>query len=388
MTGDLDDRIAALLPAMRDWRHALHAHPETAFEEHRTAATVATLLESFGLEVHRGLAGTGVVAVLRAGDGPAVALRADMDALPLAERTGLPYASTQPGRMHACGHDGHMAMLLGAANLLAASRHRRGTVVFIFQPAEEGEGGGRAMVEAGLFERFPVDSVWGLHNWPGLPVGRIATRAGPLMAAYDVFEAVLEGRGCHAAMPHLGTDPVVAAAQLITAWQTIVSRGLHPLDGGVVSVTQIHAGESWNIIPDRLTLRGTVRSFKPKVQERIERRMAEIAAGIAAAAGITCALEARRRYPATVNSPAETTLALAAAAATVGADNVDADPMPSMGGEDFAFMLQRRPGCYVWLGAGSGEHGLHNPFYDFNDAALPVGARYWVRLVETLLPAL
>ncbi len=382
--------IAALDADMRAWRHHLHAHPETAFEETATSAFVADRLRAFGLEVHTGLAGTGVVGVLRHGDGAAaIGLRADLDALHIHEQSGVAHASTHAGRMHACGHDGHTTMLLGAAHAMAQRRNFAGTAYFIFQPAEENEGGGRVMVAEGLFDRFPMQAVYGMHNWPELPLGTIALREGPLMGAYDVFEVVATGRGAHAAMPHLGRDPMPFAAHLVNALQTIVARNLHPLEAGVVSVTQVHGGDTWNVIPQEVALRGTVRSFLPAVQDLMERRMGEIVAGLAATFDVTATLRYERRYPATINTPAETRHALAAATALLGADRVDTDPTPSMGSEDFAFMLQAKPGCYVWLGGsrGPGTPNLHNPHYDFNDDALAIGASYWVTLAEQQLPA-
>lgn len=384
----MPDPIEQLVPDMTAWRHHLHAYPETAFEERRTSDFVATKLAEFGIEVHRGLAKTGVVGVLKGrGDGPSIGLRADMDALDVEEGNDFAHRSRHPGKMHACGHDGHTAMLLGAARHLAATRNFSGTVHFIFQPAEENEGGGRVMVEEGLFERFPMQAVYGLHNWPGLDVGRIAVKAGPLMASYDIFEIILTGQGAHAAMPHLGRDVMVTAAQLIMALQTITSRSLDPLDSAVVSVTQIHGGDTWNVLPQSVSLRGTVRTFLPAVQDRIEAKLRELGHGIAQAFGATAKIHYERRYPATINSAVEAEQAAAAAIATVGADNVDRDPTPTMGAEDFAFMLQRKPGCYVWLGAGPGQSGcmLHNPGYDFNDALLATGVRYWVNLTESLL---
>ncbi len=371
------------------WRREIHSRPETAFEEHGTAAFVAARLREFGLAVHEGVGRTGVVGVLRNGDGPAIALRADMDALPMDEGTNLPWRSRNPGRMHACGHDGHTAMLLGAARHLARAQPFAGTVVFVFQPAEEHHAGGRAMVEDGLFARFPVDAVYGMHNWPGLPVGRFAVRSGPMMAATSSLEIFVRGKGCHAAMPHLGSDTVVAAAQLVTALQSVASRNVPPLESAVVSVTQVHGGESWNILPAEVVLRGTVRSFRPEVEDLVKRRIAEIADGICAALGCEAEVRLLPGYPATINTPAESEHALRAAAAVAGVANVEREMPPSMGAEDFAFMLQERPGCYVWVGNGSGEDGkvLHSPHYDFEDAAIPFGASYWVRLVETLLPA-
>jgi hippurate hydrolase len=382
--------IDALVPAMKSWRHHIHAHPETAFEEDATSAYVADKLRSFGLEVHTGLARTGVVGVLRCGSGTdAIALRADLDALHIHEKSGVTHASRTPGKMHACGHDGHTAMLLGAAAALAKKRSIDGTAYFIFQPAEENEGGGRVLVEEGLFERFPVSAVYGMHNWPRLPLGKMAMRAGPLMGAYDIFEIVATGKGAHAAMPYAGKDPMLFAAHAINALQTIVARNLHPQDAGVVSVTQVHGGDTWNVIPQEVVLRGTTRSFKPEVQDLIEQRLRTIVTGIAATFEMTASVRYERRYPATVNSEAETRHAIAAASTVVGAANVDTDPVPELGSEDFSFMLQAKPGCYVWLGAGRGPEtpNVHNPHYDFNDDALAIGASYWVTLAEQQLTA-
>jgi hippurate hydrolase len=385
---NLVPETVALAPALVRWRHHLHAHPETAFEERATAAFVAERLASFGLEVHTGLAGTGVVGVLRGGrSDAAIGLRADLDALHIHEKSGLPHASKHAGRMHACGHDGHTTMLLGAAQALAQRKRIDGTVHFIFQPAEENEGGGRVMVEEGLFDRFPMRAVYGLHNWPSRPAGTFALRAGPLMGAFDIFEIVATGKGAHAAMAYEGRDPMLFASHAIGALQTIVSRNLHPLDAGVVSVTQVHAGDTWNVIPGEVVLRGTVRSFTREVQDTIERRMRTIVDGIAATFEMTATLRYERRYPATVNSEAETGHALAAAAAVVGRERVDTDPQPNMASEDFAFMLQAKPGCYVWMGTQRGPDTptLHNPRYDFNDDMLAVGASYWVTLAEQQL---
>jgi amidohydrolase len=386
--------VAALVPEMRTWRHHLHAHPETAFEEAATSDFVAERLASFGLEVHRGLARTGVVGALRCGTGEsgearAIGLRADLDALHIHEKSSVTHASKVPGKMHACGHDGHTAMLLGAAAALARRRSFDGTAYFIFQPAEENEGGGRVMVEEGLFERFPMRAVYGMHNWPQKPFGTIALRAGPLMGAFDIFEIVATGKGAHAAMAYTGKDPMLFVAHAISALQTIVARNLHPLDAGVVSVTQVHGGDTWNVIPQEVVLRGTVRTFKPEVQDTIEQRLRTIVAGIAATFEMTASVRYERRYPATVNDAGETRHAHAAAAAVVGAANVDSDPVPNMGSEDFAFMLQAKPGCYVWLGTGRGADtpNVHNPHYDFNDEALPIGASYWVALAEQQLAA-
>jgi amidohydrolase len=381
--------IAALDAEMKAWRHHLHAHPETAFEETATSAFVADKLRSFGLDVHTGLARTGVVAVLRNGaSSDAIGLRADLDALHIHEQTGLPHTSVNPGRMHACGHDGHTTMLLAAAKAMSQRRSFDGTLNFIFQPAEENEGGGRVMVEEGLFDRFPMRAVYGMHNWPRLAAGTFAMRAGPLMGAYDIFEIIATGKGAHAAMAYQGKDPMLFAAHAINALQTIVSRNLHPQAAGVVSVTQVHAGDTWNVIPEQLVLRGTVRTFDQAVQDLIEQRMRTLVDGIAAMFEMTATVRYERRYPATVNSEIETTHAVTAAAAVVGAANVDTNPTPEMGSEDFAFMLNERPGCYVWLGAGSGPDtpNIHNPRYDFNDAVLPIGASYWVTLAEQQLP--
>ena len=372
---------------MTAWRRHLHAHPELAYEEHLTAAFVADRLAEFGIEVHRGLAGTGVVGTLRAGDGPAIGLRADMDGLPIPEANDFSHRSTHAGRMHACGHDGHTVMLLGAARYLAETRRFRGTVQFIFQPAEENEGGARKMVEEGLFEKFPVRSVFGMHNWPGQPAGRMAMRPGPMMAAFDIFEITVTGKGGHAAMPHLCKDPVLAASAIVTALQTVTSRTIDPLDAAVVSVTQFHAGDTWNVIPERAVLRGTTRALRPQVQDTVEAAVHRIAEGIAATHGVGAQVHYERRYPPTINDPAETERAASAAVLVAGEDNVDRDPAPSMGSEDFAFMLREKPGCYVWIGNGprEGGCGLHNPRYDFNDAILPLGASYWAKLVETVL---
>ena len=379
--------ITAFLDDMKTWRQDLHAHPETAFEEFRTSDVVAEKLESFGIEVHRGLAGTGVVGVLRGngkGDG-AIGLRADMDALDIAEQTNLNYRSKNPGKMHACGHDGHTTMLLGAARHLSENREFAGTVHFIFQPAEENEGGGQKMVEDGLFEQFPMDQVYGLHNWPGMAVGKMGVQTGPVMASTDTFEFVVTGKGAHAAMPHQGIDTIVIAAEIVGTLQTIASRMFDPVDPVVVSVTQFHGGDTWNVIPEEVVLRGTVRAFKDAVQDRLEPAIKKIAEGIAQTHGASVSLKYERGYPPTINSARETGIAANAAAHLVGKDNVVDDSNPSMGAEDFAFLLQKKPGAYAWIGAGEDHVNLHNPAYDFNDDLLPLGASYWVNLVaETL----
>ncbi len=369
-------------------RRDLHAHPETAFHETRTAQVVAKELAAYGLEVHQGLAKTGVVGVLRRGSADrAIALRADMDALPLAEHNDFPHRSRHEGRMHACGHDGHTAMLLGAARWLAERGRFDGTLVFVFQPAEEEDNGAAVMIQDGLFERFPVSRVFGLHNWPGLPLGHMAVHDGPVMAGTCVFRITVEGHGAHAAMPQEGRDPVVAASQLVLALQTIVSRNLDPLEAGVVSVTQIHGGTTSNIIPDRVVLEGTLRSFKPEVQARLEEGLERLCNGVAASYGVQVRVSYDERIPATVNAPAETALCRRVARALCGAGAVAERPAPSLAAEDFAFMLQAKPGCYVWLGNGPGEGGctLHNPRYDFNDQSLALGVSYWVALAEAAL---
>ena len=384
------DAIARDAAELTAWRRDLHAHPETAFEEHRTAEVVATRLAEFGLEVTTGVARTGVIGTLHGvGEGPAIALRADLDALHLDEENDFAHRSAHPGRMHACGHDGHTTMLLGAARYLAQTRKFSGTVRFIFQPAEENEGGGRVMVEEGLFDRFPAEHVFGLHNWPWLPAGEMAVHVGPVMAAADRFDIVIEGKGGHGAMPHQCVDPVVVAAQVITALQTITSRTTSPTDSAVVSVTRLQAGHTYNVIPARVTLAGTTRSFSPAVRQQIETRMGEIVAGICAAHGAEGHLEYRPGYPATVNDAQAAQWAADAAKAVVGPQRVHESLPPSTGAEDFAYLARARPGCYVWLGTGHGPDtpGLHHPRFDFNDDMLAVGASYWARLVERRLRA-
>jgi hippurate hydrolase len=383
------NRIADYQAEMTGWRHDLHAHPETAFEENRTADAVARLLEGFGIAVERGVARTGVIGTLK-GTHPgtrAIALRADMDALPIQEKNGFDHASTHHGRMHACGHDGHTTMLLGAAKYLAETRNFAGTVHFIFQPAEENEGGAKLMIEEGVLTRHPVEAVYGMHNWPGLPAGTFAIRSGPMMAAFDIFEIVVHGRGAHAAMPHLGIDPVVAAAQIVNGLQTITSRNIDPLQGAVISVTQIHGGDTWNVIPDEVILRGTTRSFDPAVRDVLEPAMRRVAEGVCAALGARMEMRYERRYPPTINTADETEIAADIAAGLVGPENVRRDLLPSMGAEDFACFLEQKPGAYIWIGNGAGgEHAmLHNPHYDFNDEILGLGASYWARLAETVL---
>lgn len=381
------EKIGRLQDEMVEWRRDIHAHPETAFEERRTSALVANKLETFGLHVHQGLGRTGVVGTLATGSSRrAIGLRADMDALDIHEKNLFDHRSQNEGKMHACGHDGHTAMLLGAAKYLSETKSFDGTVHFIFQPAEENEGGGREMVEQGLFDKFPCDSVYGMHNWPGMPVGRFGVRPGPMMASYDIFEIELTGRGAHAAMPHAGIDPVIAAACIVQALQTISSRNVDPIEPSVVSVTQIHAGDTWNVIPDAAVMRGTARAFSPAVRDLIEQRVREICTGIAAAHGTKVKIRYERRYPPTINAKRETEICAGVLARMVGAENV-VRVAPVMGSEDFAFMLQAKAGCYVFVGNGPGEGGclLHNPHYDFNDQVLSLGASYWANLVEHIL---
>ncbi|HEV8312057.1 MAG TPA: M20 aminoacylase family protein [Burkholderiaceae bacterium] len=378
------DAIDDLLPELVALRRDLHAHPELAFEERRTAGIVAAALRLLGLEVHEGLGGTGVVGTLRNGDSTrSIGLRADMDALPIAEQSRLAHASRNSGVHHGCGHDGHTAMLLGAARQLARTRRFDGTVHFIFQPAEEGKGGARVMVEQGLFERFPCDAVYALHNWPDLPLGHAQTRPGPIMAAADRFDIVLRGRGGHAAQPHRTPDVLLAASQLVVQLNTIVSRRIDPSESAVLSVTRMSGGASHNVLPAEATLTGTVRSFDAEVQDRIEAALRDAAAGIALTHGIEADVTYHRYYPATVNSEAEARLALQAAAEAGLQASVA--PRPAFTSEDFAFLLRERPGAYLWLGQG-GECALHHPCYDFNDDALPRGVRWFCAVAELALP--
>lgn len=379
-TDDLDD--------VTHWRREIHRYPELGFAEERTSRFVAEKLRSFGLEVTTGIAKTGVVGTLRGREASerAIALRADMDALPIEEKNSFEHRSVHTKTMHACGHDGHMAMLLGAARRLA-ERPPPGTVHFVFQPAEEGGGGGALMVREGLFERFPVQAVFGMHNWPGLPLGQFAVRSGPMMAGSDVFEILVKGRGCHGAMPDMGIDPIQIGAEIVTAAQTIVSRKLPPLTAGVVSITQFHAGDAWAVIPEEARLRGTARSFDENISQFLERNLRELSEGIARAHGATTEFTYTRGYPPTINSRAEAEFCQRVTEALVGVENVRTDLPPSMGAEDFAFMLKERPGAYIWLGNGptDGSCLLHNPHYDFNDSAAAFGVAYWVKLAETFL---
>jgi len=383
--------IKQLHADMRQWRRHLHQFPETAFEETETARFIADKLTSFGLDIHLGLGKTGIVAALSAGNSDhKIALRADMDALFIQEQNTYTYKSRHDGIMHACGHDGHSAMLLGAAKYLAENRNFNGTVYFIFQPAEEGRAGARQMIVDGLFEKFPADCVFGMHNFPDIPSGHFAVKPGAMMASFDCFEITITGQATHAAMPHLGNDAIVASAQLINALQTIVSRTINPADPAVVSITQIHAGNTWNALPESVMLRGTFRCFSSTVQTTIANKITQlvncICGGFDFSADIRFNPE-NAGYPVTFNTEAETAIALKAAQAVAGEDCVNQQPIPSMGSEDFAFMLQKKPGCYIWIGNGSSENSclLHNPHYDFNDEILPVGAAYWVKLVEMKL---
>jgi len=382
--------LDALNGEMTEWRHALHQKPEMAFEEEWTSDFIAEKLESFGIEIHRGLAKTGIVGVVR-GKLPgsrAIGLRADMDALRIEEANTFTHRSQHPGIMHACGHDGHSAMLLGAARHLAENPDFAGTVYLIFQPAEENEGGARVMIEEGLFDQFPMEAVYGMHNAPGYAVGQLDLRDGPMLANFDIFDIVIQGKGSHGAEPHLGIDPVIVQANLVNALQTICSRNIDPLESAVLSVTQVHGGDIYNVIPDKVILNGTVRTFKPEIQDLVEAGMKRIAEHIGQAFGATISVNYERRYPALVNHTEHFELCSQAAARVFGEGNVITDTPMDMGGEDFAFMLQAKPGCYVYIGNGEGSKGgcmVHNPHYDFNDDILSQGASYWVMLVDTVL---
>ncbi len=388
---DLLFDLKSLHEQMRQWRRHLHQFPETAFEETKTSDYIAEQLQTFGLTVHRGLAETGVVASLSVGNSSRkIALRADMDALFIQEQNDFAYRSCHDGKMHACGHDGHSAMLLGAAKYLAENNSFDGTVYFIFQPAEEGRAGARRMIDEGLFDLFPADCVFGMHNFPDIPQGHFAVKEGPMMAAFDCFEIQITGQACHAAMPHLGRDPIMVAGQLIQALQTIVSRNVNPDDSAVLSLTQIHAGETWNAIPETVILRGTYRCFKSEVQELIKQRIEQLCLSICSGFEMTAKIifnPENPGYPVTFNHEKETQIAIKAATDVVGEACLDLAPVPSMGSEDFAYMLQEKPGCYIVIGNGPSTGGclLHNPHYDFNDEILPIGAAYWVSLVRTVL---
>lgn len=383
------NRIAAFSEEIAEWRRDFHAHPELDYDVHRTAGIVAEKLKSFGCdEVVTGIGRTGVVGVIK-GSKPGskvIGMRADMDALPIVEATNKPYASKTPGKMHACGHDGHTSMLLGAAKYLAETRHFAGTAVVIFQPAEEGGGGGRAMVEDGLMERFGITEVYGMHNMPNMPVGQFGLRPGPLMAAADRFTIEIEGRGAHAAQPHGSIDTVMITSQLITALQSIVSRNVDPLESAVLSITYLRAGDAFNILPQTATLKGTVRTLNKSVQDLIERRMTEIVNGICAMHEAKAHFTYDRGYPVTCNHESQTDFAAKTAGTIVGDDKVNIDLAPTMGAEDFSYMLEARPGAFIFIGNGDSA-GLHHPAYDFNDHVIPVGVSYWARLIETAMPA-
>ncbi|WP_342620577.1 M20 aminoacylase family protein [Rhodoferax sp. GW822-FHT02A01] len=391
----LIEPIVSAAAEMAAIRRDLHAHPELCFQEVRTADVVAAKLTEWGIPIHRGLGTTGVVGIVKAGTSDrAIGLRADMDALPVQEFNTFAHASQHQGKMHACGHDGHTAMLLAAAKHFSTHRNFDGTVYLIFQPAEEGGGGAREMIKEGLFERFPMQAVFGMHNWPGMEQGQFAVSAGPVMASSNEFKITIRGKAGHAAMPHNALDPVVVAAQMVQAFQTIISRNLKPIEAGVISVTMIHAGEATNVIPDSCELEGTVRTFSLAVLDMLEQRMRVVAEHTAQAFGLTCEFEFFRNYPPTINSAAEADFARGVMAELVGAERVIAQE-PTMGAEDFAYMLMEKPGCYVFLGNGDGGHResghgagpcmLHNPSYDFNDELIPLGASYWVRLAESWL---
>ncbi len=393
----LIEPILADAAAIAELRRDLHAHPELCFEEQRTSDLIARQLADWGIEVHRGLGKTGVVGILKNGSSPrAVGLRADMDALPMTEHNRFAHASRHPGKMHACGHDGHVAMLLAAAKHLARHRPFDGTVYLVFQPAEEGGGGAREMIRDGLFERFPMEAIFGAHNWPGMAVGQFAVKTGPCFASSNEFRIVVRGKGAHAAMPHNGIDPVPVACQMVQAFQTIVTRNKRPIDAAVISVTMIHTGEATNVVPDSCEIQGTVRTFTLDVLDLIEQRMREITQHTAAAFGATAEFEFSRNYPPTINHDAETAFVRGVMADVVGADQVQ-EFEPTMGAEDFSYFLLDKPGCYFLIGNGDGTHRvgghglgpcmLHNPSYDFNDELIPLGATLWVRLAEAWLAA-
>jgi len=376
---------------MQTWRRDIHAHPEIAFEEHRTAQIVAEKLESFGIEVEIGIAGTGVVGTLKKGTGNrSIGLRADLDALLINEANEFEHKSKNPGKMHACGHDGHTVMLLGAAKYLAEQGNFDGTVNFIFQPAEENEGGGKAMIDDGLFEKYPVESVYGMHNIPGMPVASFAIKPGPIMAAFDVFNVKIVGKGGHAAMPQTTIDPIIIGTKIIDAYQSIISRYIDPQEPAVLSVTQFHAGDAYNVIPNDIEIKGCTRCFSPKVQKQLEEQMHQITKSMCEAYGASYEFEYEHRYPATINSEEEAEIAGKVAQKVVGEDRVNLSPTAGMGSEDFAYMLQEKPGSYIWIGNGDGEGScmVHNPGYDFNDEILPIGATYWVKMAEEILSPL
>lgn len=374
-----------IVDKMRHWRRDFHAHPELAYKENRTCALVAKQLKSLGYEVHEGIAETGIVAVKHYGDGPSIALRADMDALPIVEANDLEYASGHAGVMHACGHDGHTAMLMGAAEILAGRDDLSGTLHLIFQPAEENEGGARAMVGAGIFDQFEIDSIYGLHNMPGIEVGKYYARTGSTSAAFDTFDINVIGKGGHGALPENTKDPIVAAGALVGALNTIVSRAVKPMDAAVVTVGQISGGETYNVIPDTVSLMGSCRSLTPETQALIERRIKEVCAGIASTYGVEIDCKYEQRYPPVVNSKKETEALVAALRAIAADENIVTDFEPVMGSEDFAFFLAEKPGCYFLIGNGFDCGNLHSPTYNFNDDALSSGAKAWVAIASEML---
>jgi len=393
----LVDPIIAFQSEIQQIRRDLHAHPELCYEEQRTSDVVADKLTQWGIPVIRGLGVTGVVGIIKNGTSErSIGLRADMDALPMQEINTFDHASRHPGKMHACGHDGHTAMLLGAAKHLAEHRNFDGTVYLVFQPAEEGGAGAKRMIEDGLFEQCPMDAIYGMHNWPGIPAGHMSVVEGPMMASSNEFYLTIKGKGAHAAQPHKGIDPVMVAVQIAQSWQTIISRQKSPLDTAVLSITQIHAGSATNVIPDDARMVGTVRTFTWPVLDLIEQRMEEIAHHTAAAFGAEAEFRFRRNYPPLVNHPAETRFAVEVMKEVLGAERVDDQVEPTMGAEDFAYFLQAKPGCYMFIGNGEGDHRdgghglgpcvLHNGSYDFNDNLLPIGSSFWVRMVEKSLP--
>jgi len=377
------NRVAEFQDEIAAWRRDFHAHPELQYDVHRTAGKVAELLRSFGVdEVVEGIGRTGVVGRIKGrGPGKTMGLRADMDALPITERTGAPYASQNTGKMHACGHDGHTAMLLGAAKYLAETRNFDGEAIVIFQPAEEGGAGGKAMIEDGLMDRFGIEEVYGLHNMPGRPAGSFGIRTGGIMAATDYFDVVIEGVGGHAAKPHTAVDPVLTTANVIVALQSIVSRNVDPMRSAVLSVTMLQAGDAFNVIPRNVKITGTVRTHSEEIRDFMEKRFREVVTQVSAAFGCSAGIDYRRGYPVTINSPDETDYAARIATEIAGSERVDADADASMAGEDFSYMLQARPGAYILLGNGNSSD-LHTDTYDFNDEIIPVGVSYWVRLVE------
>ncbi|MBM3546879.1 MAG: amidohydrolase [Alphaproteobacteria bacterium] len=385
------DRLKQAQAEMTAWRRDIHAHPELGFEEQRTSDIVAEKLKAFGIEVHRGIGRTGVVGRLQVGNSPrSIGLRADMDALPIQEANTFAHKSRHAGRMHACGHDGHTTMLLGAAQYLAQSRNFDGVVNFIFQPAEEGLGGGKAMVEDGLFEKFPCDSIFGMHNWPGCPVGKFAIRPGGMMAGGAFFDVAVTGKGGHGAKPETTIDPVLVASHIVTALQSIVSRNVRPSDTAVLSITQIHGGDAYNVIPQTAVIKGTARAFSMDTLKLLETNMRRIAENVAAGFGATASLDYRLIFLPTINDPNETAFIADTAAELVGEENVDRDGPLIMASEDFSYMLNVRPGAYMMIGNGDGEGGcaVHNPAYDFNDNILPYGSSLFVRLVERKLERL